>query len=433
MTRPARRVWQLHQALTNTRFRVSHHREPSLGSIAIISTAMLCSLLINGCRAHDFPQYGANYREFAYVSNGGDNNVSVFDVVNIRLDRQIPVGQNPTGVTANPKRNEVYVVNSGSNGQLGRTAGSSVAIGSVSIIDTEKNAVVATIPVQKNPYFIEVDPSGDRAYVPNSNSNTVSVLDLKLRRQIAVLGTGEGPGVARVSPDGNTLVVTNRLGNSVSIFDLGSPDPAAFAPHLRKVIAGCLGATDAVILPDSSKAFVACSAGRQVMAIALARKAEDQRDAKPDALEAMLDTGRSPLQLALKPDGGEVFVANFDSDSISEIVTSTDDVTSSYLMGSHPVTCLVSADNSLLYVSNFRSQELSIYSIDDGKRTANPIHIGDGPDALAFSSNGQLLFAVDARSGDLAVIRTGSQSLFTLLPTGRQPNAIATKAFKIKS
>jgi DNA-binding beta-propeller fold protein YncE len=89
---------------------------------------------------------------------------------------------------------------------------------------------------------------------------------------------------------------------------------------------------------------------------------------------------------------------------------------------------LVSDDNSLLYVSNFSSQEVSVYSIDDGKRSGS-IHVGDGPDALAFSTEGNLLFAVDARSGDLAVIRTSTQSLFTLLPTGRQPNGIAVKAF----
>jgi DNA-binding beta-propeller fold protein YncE len=146
------------------------------------------------------------------------------------------------------------------------------------------------------------------------------------------------------------------------------------------------------------------------------------------------------VHLALKPDGGELFVSNFDSDSISEVATGTNDVGGAYLMGSHPVRGLVSADNSLLYESNFRSQEISVYSIDDSKRIAS-VHVGDGPDALAFSAAGNLLLAVDARSGDVAVIRTSNlatqasglvpRSVFTLLPTGRQPNAIAVKAFRL--
>jgi YVTN family beta-propeller protein len=387
---------------------------------AILTLSAVGIIALTACRTHDFPEYPADYREFAYVTNGGSNTVSVFDVVHVRLDREIQASVNPTGVTANPQRNEVYVVNTGAGENKG----------SISVIDTEKNLIVATIPVQKRPYFLDVDPSGDLGYVANSGSNSVSVIDLKGRREIAVIGAGEGPGVARISPDGKSLVVTNRTGNSVSIID-----PAA--RQLRKVIEGCPGATDAVILPDSSKVFVACSQGHQIAAIALARAGDFNSPARPDALEAMLNVGRSPTHLALKPDGGELFVSNFDSDSISEVVTSTNDVGGAYLMGSNPVRGIVNEDNSLLYVSNFRSQDISVYSIDDGKRivTSNgssAIHVGDGPDALAFSANGKLLFAVDARSGDLAVIRTSTDSLFTLLPTGRQPNGIAIKSFHVR-
>ena len=381
---------------------------PSAKLLAGLATS-LALVGLSGCRSHDFPQHAANYHEFAYVSNGGSNTVSIYDVVNMRLDRELQVGKNPSGVTANPKLNEVYVVNSGGNAENG----------SVSVIDSEKNAVVATIPLHKQPYFLDVDAAGERAYVANSGSNSVSILDLKAHREIAEIRTGQGPGIARISPDSKTLVVTNRIGNSVSIID-------AKSGQVRKTIDGCPGATDAVVMTDSSKAFAACSAGHQIMAIALAKS-----NNQPDALEALLDVGHSPVHLALKPDGGELFVSNFDSDSISEVVTGTNDVGGAYMVGSRPVRGLVSADNSLLYVSNFRSQELIIYSIDDGKRTGS-IHIGDGPDALAFSADGFLLFAVDARSGDLAVIRTGTNTLFTFLPTGRQPNAIAVKAFELK-
>jgi YVTN family beta-propeller protein len=400
---------------------VQHLKGETWGALLALGLGAIC---LAGCKSQDFPEYPANYREYAYVTNGGGNTVSVFDVVHIRLDREIQVGQNPSGVTVNPKRNEVYVVNSGTGENNG----------TVSVINTETNAVAATIPVRRQPYFLDVDVQGDLAYLANSGSNSVSVVDLKARREIAVAGVGEGPGLARISPDGKSLLVTNRVGNSVSILDPGlSPARDHASPRIRKVIEGCPGATDAVILPDSSKAFVACSGGHQVMAIALARAS----DSRPDALEALLDVGRSPVHLALKPDGGEIFVSNFDSDTISEIETSTNEVSGAYLMGSHPVRGIVNDDNSLLYVSNFRSQEISVYSIDDGKRVGS-IHVGDGPDALAFSGGGHLLFAVDARSGDVAVIRTiapslfttRAPSLFTLLPTGRQPNAIAVKAFR---
>jgi YVTN family beta-propeller protein len=392
----------------------------------IVRFSVLALLALSGCRSHDFPQYPSNYREYAYVTNGDSNTVTVLDVVDVRVERELAVGQKPVAVAASPTRNEIYVVNSGAaDGQ-----------GSVSVINAENNSVLGAINVHRLPVSIEVDSSGGLAYVANSGSNTVSVLDLKLRREIAAIGTGEEPVAARLSPDNKTLVVANRRGNSVSLFD----------PSIRRVRAiftGCPGASDAVILPDSSKAFVPCSAGHQIMAIALAHSEAHPTQpgnvqvipAQPDRMEALLDVGQAPMQLALKPDGGELFALNSLSDSISEVITTTDDVSGATIIGDTPVRGLVSADNSLLYVANFRSQYITVYAIDEGQRLpasqGGSIRVGDGSSALAFSSSGLLLFVVDARSGDVAVVRTASRSFFTLLPAGRAPNAIVLKAFKL--
>ena len=381
--------------------------------------ALTGPLLLVGCRSQA-PAYPANYREYAYVTNGGSNTVTVLDVLNLRQDRVIAVGADPTGVAANPKRNEVYVVNTGSN--------------SVSVIDAEKKAVVATIPVRQRPYFISVSADGTRGYVANSGSNSVSVLDLNKRRQIAVIGVGEAPGMAVISPDGNTLVVSNRLGGSASIIDARSDVKSL---RVRSVWSDCPGATDIAILPDSSKAFVACSGGHQVMAIQLATPppahtaATNRVPVRKDALLALLDVGKIPVSLALKPDGGEIYAANYGDGSVSEIDTSTNEVGGAYFVGTHPVRGLIAADDSTLYVSDFDADSLGIFSIDDGQLVGTS-HTGDGPDALAFSKSGSFLFAVDARSGDVAVIRTATHSLLTLLPTGVKPNEIAIKDFLIK-
>ncbi|MGD0094964.1 MAG: YncE family protein [Terracidiphilus sp.] len=389
--------------------------------IARFAGFTLLALALNGCRSHDFPQYPANYREYAYVTNGGSNTVTVIDVVDVRVEREIAVGEDPIAVAISPTRNEVYVVNSGAAGRDG----------SLSVINAENNTVAASITLRRQPVSIDVDSTGDLAYVADSGSNSISVVDLKALREIAAIGTGEEPVAARVSPDGKTLVVANRRGNSVSVID-----PAA--RRVRQVFEGCPGANDAVILPDSSKAFVSCSGGHQIMAIALARSeahsgqgvSSDRGTARPDRLEALLDSGRGPVQLALKPDGGELFILNSLSNSISEVVTNTNDIGGAYMIGDDPVRGLVSTDNSLLYVANLQSQYVTVYSIDDGKRVGS-VQVGDGPSALGFSGSGLLLFVVDTRSGDVAVVRTASRSLFTLISAGRAPNAIAVKAFKL--
>lgn len=372
------------------------------------------ALALNGCKLHDFPQFPANYREFAYVTNGISNTVSVLDVVNLRLDREIPVGQEPVAVAASPTRNEVYVINSGAAGSQG----------SLSVINTERNTVAATIPLHRHPVSIDLDHNGNFAYVANEGSNTISVVNLQTRREVAVIGVGEKPSDARIAPDDKAIVVANNGGNSVSIVD-----PAA--QRVRAIFEDCPGANNAVILPDSSKAFVSCSGGHQVMIIALAHAAGHDSAAQPDRLEALLDVGRAPSHLTLKPDGGETFVLNSDSNSVSEVYNSTDEVGSTYMIGAYPTDAVVTRDNSLLYVANAHSQYVILYSIDDGKRIGW-VHVGDGPSAMAFSKEGHLLFVVDTNSGDVAAIRTATQSLFTMLPAGRGPNAIAVKAFRVR-
>lgn len=388
-------------------------------------SAILCAitLALTACRSHDFPDYPANYREFAYVTNGGSNTVSIFDLVNLRLDRELAVGEHPVAVLPNPTNNEIYVVNSGNPNSNG----------SVSVINAEKNQVVATIPVHRQPVAIAINAAGTLAYVANSASNSVSILDLKLHKELAVIGVGEEPTALALSPDDKTLVVANAHAGSVTILNPATTTAINHTP--RAVFDNCPGASHLTIIPDSSKVFAACSDGHQVLSIALAHQSQ------PDRLEALLDVGKSPIYLTLKPDGGEIFVMNSASNTISELSTPTNDVLGTYLMGDHPRVGLVSPDNSTLYVSNSGSSEVTLYSIDDGRRFGG-VHVGDGPSALAFSTAGHLLLVVDARSGDLALVRTASlaqsnngstlHSLFTMLSTGHDPNAIAVKAFSVK-
>ena len=370
------------------------------------------------------PVYPDGYREFAYVANSAGNSVTVLDLVYLRQDRTLSVGVAPVALAVNPKRDEVYVVNSGEGA------------GSVSVIDTTRNEVVATIPVHRSPGAIAVDAEGVRGYVTNTGSNNVSVIDLKTRKTIGTSETGERPGELAVAPDGRSLVVANAGSGSISVFAVARTG----APlSLRATFSGCAGAASPVILPDSSKVFVACSGGHQVMAVGLAA-APDSWAAKQDAglmtdhELAMLDVGEQPSHLAMKPDGGEVFATNLASDTVSEISTTTNEVGSTYPIGNRPTHGVIGADNSALWVAASGTDSLSLYSIDDGKFVSS-LRTGVGPDALAFSNDEHLLLAADSRSGDVAVIRTQTKlgpALLTILPAGGNPVAVVVKAMQAK-
>ena len=90
----------------------------------------------------DLISFDPAYQEFAYISNGKSNTVSVIDLRTFRLAKTLHVGLSPDGIAANSKKNEIYVVNTGS--------------ANVSVIDAQANTVVATIGVHATPYFIDV-------------------------------------------------------------------------------------------------------------------------------------------------------------------------------------------------------------------------------------------------------------------------------------
>jgi DNA-binding beta-propeller fold protein YncE len=147
---------------------------------------------------------------------------------------------------------------------------------------------------------------------------------------------------------------------------------------------------------------------------------------------ALMDVGQTPVQLALKPDQGEIFCANFGSDSFSEIEAGTNEVGGTYTIGSKPVFGVVSGDSSTLWVSNFGADSINLWSIDDGK-VGGSVRTGHAPDTLAFSADEHLLLSADAHSGEVTVFRTApTPGLFTILPAGGSPNDIVVKAMQEK-
>ncbi|HTL28022.1 MAG TPA: YncE family protein, partial [Tepidisphaeraceae bacterium] len=199
---------------------------------------------------------------------------------------------------------------------------------------------------------------------------------------------------------------------------------------LRAKVPICVAPTDAVILPDSTKAFVACSGSGEVAAVQLKNTAHQQA---ADGLLTILRVAKTPTQLALKPDGGEVFAMNFDGGTISEIATQANEVGGSYNIGSGPVRGVLASDNATLYVSNFLSDSVAVFDITISKFLGR-IQVGNKPDALALSSGGQYLYVANSGSGDLAVINLSKKGrkFVTMIPLGKQPTSIAVKTFIAK-
>jgi YVTN family beta-propeller protein len=86
------------------------------------------------------------------------------------------VGLKPEHLAATPDGTHVYVANINS--------------GTVSVIRTGTNTVVATVPVGNNPIGVAVTPDGKHAYVAIDSSNTVSVIRTATNTVVANIPVG---------------------------------------------------------------------------------------------------------------------------------------------------------------------------------------------------------------------------------------------------
>ena len=69
--------------------------------------------------------------------------------------------------------------------------------GTVSVIQTSSNAVVATVTVGNTPNGVAITPNGNYAYVANNSGSDVSVIQISSNTVVATVTVGIGPlGVA---------------------------------------------------------------------------------------------------------------------------------------------------------------------------------------------------------------------------------------------
>src|SRR5260370_40106277 len=82
----------------------------------------------------------------------------------------------------------------------------------------------------------------------------------------------------------------------------------------------------------------------------------------------------------VSPDGGKLYVANLDGNSVSVADTATNTVTTTIPVGSGPQGVAVTPDGSEVYVTNYNDNTVSVIATATNTVTAT-IGVGNGPTA----------------------------------------------------
>jgi len=212
---------------------------------------------------------------YAYVTNGGDNTVSVVDTAARRVVETIPVGEYPHGIRISPDGRQAYVAN--------------LKDGTVSVIDTSSKLEMLRIPVGKGPAQVGFTPDGRLAFVSLSEENAVAVIDPVARKVTRKIAVGAVPIQLYATPDSRTLLVANqgtrqKPGKTLSVIDLQSLSVA-------KTVETGAGAHGVVIDRDGRYAYVTNTWANSVSVL----------DVKDRKIVATVRVGQGPNGISVAP------------------------------------------------------------------------------------------------------------------------------------
>jgi YVTN family beta-propeller protein len=300
------------------------------------------------------------------------------------------------------------------------------ADGTVSVIDTATNHVVATVAVGSSPGAVAVSPVEPKAFIANARDDSVSVIDTNALAVVATISVGGSPFAPinlAVSHQGTRLYVVNQT----------NPGRVVVVDTATNAILGTIEVGDypfgIVVTPDDRRVFVT--------------NTSDDRERRPcfvptaycDLTVSVIDTdnmreatritvGDSPAGIAIAPAGNRVYVANkfLANGDLTNVISVIDPQTNSVIdrLQHAAYNLTVSPDGGVLYALGATLSAIDSHS----GMLINSISVDLlGARSLALSRDGSRLYVVNTNTDSVSVIDSASLSIVTSIPVGHEPLA----------
>ena len=289
----------------------------------------------------------------AYVTNQGDDSVSVVDTATGAVVQTVGVGAKPAGVAVAADGRHVYVTNPEGH--------------SVSILERRDGrlSAVAEVPAGAGPLGIAVSPRDGRVFVADWYGDTVAVLDAVGSgpglTQVGTIKVGQSPSGLAIDPAGARLYVANRESDTLSVIDLDRLDTLATVP---------VGHAPFGVTIQGGRVFVANVQSSDVSVVDTGTLAETRR----------LKVGEFPYAVAVTPDGSRILVTNQHAGTLS-VFDGAFAPLPEIAVGDYPEGIAMSADGARAYVAVWMDNRLAEIDVAAGK-VLRKIKVGESPRAF---------------------------------------------------
>jgi YVTN family beta-propeller protein len=346
-----------------------------------------------------FPAAAPRKSYRAYVSNSGDNTVSLVDLATLKVIATIPAGEQPRQVVLSRDGKTAYVCNQNDNTVI-------------AIATATNQRVGAPLAAIKQPDSITLTLDGTLALVPSGTDPAMAVIDL---HTFKVKTTVNLPAVANqvvLSLDGTKLYIMHGPAGTISVLDANSF-------KLLTTVVATGGPAAMVIHPSLPRAWVSFPS---LGTVRLFNTGSDEFT----ALET--PTGTWARDLALSQDGARLYVGNLQGSTVSVLDTGTLDVLATIATPS-PAGLQMTPDGASLLVANYFNNTIAVIDARQNQVVAQNVAAGKGSDSFAVletpPQTAYRAFVSEESANALNVLDLQTRQSLASIPVGHTPRFVA--------
>lgn len=275
-------------------------------------------------------------------------------------------------------------------------------------------APIAAIQASDLPSYgtsFAMSPDGTKAYVVTQSTDTVTVINTSTNTKIATIsvdansGSYAAPDPIVITPDGSKVYVGNVNAGTVSVINTNTNT-------LTAIIQVGSQPYNIAMKPGGARVYVANSA------LTSGTSSVSVIDTSTDTVAATINAGIYPYQLAVTPDGTKVYVGHgLSNNTVTVIDTNTNTLANT--IAASGARLVITPDGSKVIVGSDKA-----IVIDTRTNTVlASLTLPSGVGALAVTPDGKSVYMAHYYSNSVSVLNTSSYAL-AAVAVGTGPTAI---------
>jgi YVTN family beta-propeller protein len=280
----------------------------------------------------------------------------------LRQSHRVKVGSAPVSIAANEVTGRIYVANAGD--------------GTVSVVDGNSDAVVATVPVGIHPYSIAVNSKTNKVYVTHTYLDAISILDGETNTATNLKAASAD--LVSIDPDTNTIYLLGYEGGTINALD---------------------GLTQIAHKLEAGKHAWGMTIDRPSGALYIARLGTGDVASLRDASTASTFlSGNIPCAIAINSATHKIYVANYGDNTVAAIDLKSKKILATIPVGTNPEGIALDSELNLVFVANTHADTITVIDTVNNSVLAT-LPAGRSPHAIAVVPGSRTVYVAD-ESGD---------------------------------